>query len=93
METKEILGFVLTVINILITVWNLIVVNYIAKRQDARAKNYSELDKAYDELLKDAADNPDLRNPAFPKNMLTIKRLKTQNINSHTSLKFMLSAV
>ena len=78
MGTKDIVGFGLTIINILITVWNLVVVNYIAKRQDARAKNYSELDKAYDELLKDAADNPDLRNPAFAQKYADHKKVEDE---------------
>ena len=65
METKDILGFALTGINIFIAVANFIVVNYIARRQDAYAKNYTALDKAYDALLKEAVATPDFRNPDF----------------------------
>ena len=76
MGTKDIVGFGLTIINILITVWNLVVVNYIAKRQDARAKNYTELDQAYDALLKDAVANPDLRNPDFAQKYSDYKKVE-----------------
>ena len=65
METKDLVASGLTVINILITMANLFVVNIIARRQDAHAKNYSELDKAYDALLKEATATPDFRDPGF----------------------------
>lgn len=76
METKDIVGSVLTVINIFITMANFIVVNYIAKRQDARAKNYTELDKAYDALLKEAAASPDFRNPDFAQKYSDYKKIE-----------------
>ena len=74
MESKDILGSVLTVINIIITMANFIVVNFIAKRQVEYAKNYSELDKAYDALLKDADKNPEIRDPDFAKNYSVHKK-------------------
>jgi hypothetical protein len=65
MQTKDIAALVLTVINIAFTLANFVMVNIIARRQEAYAKNYSELDKAFDALLKEASAKPDLRNPAF----------------------------
>ncbi|HWN89439.1 MAG TPA: hypothetical protein VNM35_10270 [Chitinophagaceae bacterium] len=65
METKDIVTSVLTGTNIVITLLNLYVVDRIRRRQDAYVKNYSELDKAYDALLKDANANPNFRNPDF----------------------------
>lgn len=76
MEKKDIIGSVLTVINIFIAMANFIVVNYIAKRQDAHAKNYTELDKAYDALLKEAAANPDFRNPDFAQKYPDYKKIE-----------------
>jgi hypothetical protein len=76
METKDILGFVLTGINISITLANFIVVNYIAKRQDAHAKNYTELDKTYDGLLKEATAYPDFRNPNFAQKYCEYKQIE-----------------
>ena len=76
METKDIVTSGLTVINILITLTNLFVVNIIAKRQEAHAKNYTELDKAYDALLKDAAANPDFRDPEFAQKYSDYKKIE-----------------
>lgn len=68
----------LTLVNIFITLLNFIVVNYIARRQDAHAKNYTELDKAYDALLKEAYSCTDFRNPDFTQKFIDIKKMEKE---------------
>lgn len=76
METKDIVTSFLTGTTILITLLNLYVVDRIRRRQDAYAKNYSDLDKAYDALLKDAHTDPDFRSPDFVQNYSDYKKME-----------------
>jgi hypothetical protein len=65
----------LTAINIGIALLNFIMVNIIAERQKAYSKNYTDLDKAYDDLLKQANDNPEFRDPIFAHNYSEYKKV------------------